>query len=877
MKKFLKAIFSLMIVIAAICTVFMINTTKVVAVEDNIVGPGDSDDIVDSNGHTTSYIWLYKVTVYYDPDGEVTKESDISQYPVKEFKYYGPKSSEVSMNSFVGSKTKFEYVKDSTHIYATKLKNLPAGKVKFDSKIPTLSIGNDEEMGNASRGIINHFAGSNKEKCFDYVKDIVPSATKDGCWVLIVEPTVKAWLGSQHYFYTPTEYAVAAKSNGQTGAFNSFKLYTEYGYNLYSRGLTIFNGGNLSSMNDGTWFGLGTSKSVGKPWGKTESSFNSHRTDYIKYAGVFVWFSGAFEYSDYTLADGGTTKTEKFENEEIEISTVINRTNPGKAGTVDVTLDLQDYGIDGAAILDNNAKQSVSFDKGQKSKTVKWRVNVGSYSNYSTNRSYNYTVKVAATGTTKELKTDNNEIKGTITLKRDFQVTNVSIDKKECFENGVARVTFSVKNANPYKAYDGLPITVYFTYGGNTARMGEVTVNLGKNETKNGSCSINVGCVTDNCDQTDTVTVVINSWNVSAENGSKYSEPVMSNNKGSVNIRVKRDINLSVSIVYKDSWGNPIGNAPSKVKNTDKTQAITTCSVSNHSRFNLYEGDPMNDKVTVTFYVNNQKIGSQTVPVPRYGSNFVWFKWDVPEGSSVTLRAEVSWNVNQESAASPHADNTASITRQIDNVYEYDTPEMGQKDQDESGANANFSDAYAYQTIKPYIAKWSQWICDNKGTFTRIDYALTGDSALELTLDELAYDDKTLASGAGVYAVFTYNVRTECSEPGYDVAEKDYIYAQNVVASFPEFNYVIKGDCRTMYLSKEDGNLKNSEFRFEPNVTQDPTRKRRVHFTPKSMPDGEYKVGVVASQLWTPAGPIYVNAYSSVRILDAGNNWYHVS
>ena len=67
-----------------------------------------------------------------------------------------------------------------------------------------------------------------------------------------------------------------------------------------------------------------------------------------------------------------------------------------------------------------------------------------------------------------------------------------------------------------------------------------------------------------------------------------------------------------------------------------------------------------------------------------------------------------------------------------------------------------------------------------------------------------------------------------------------------------------------MYLVKEDGNLGNASFCLEKNPYIED--KQRVHFTPSNMPDGEYKVGVVASSMWTPAGPIYVNAASSVMI-----------
>lgn len=874
MKKFSRIFFSLIITLFATSMVFSFSAVNVQAEGNH--GVGGSGENATSSGDAHHVVFLYKITVYADTTNKVTKYSDISEFNVKKFMYLGRSGYPYNSNAYVGSKTKYDYVKNQSSIAATTI-----SKIRLENQnVPEISI-NTTNLNGAYNSVVNYFGGSNDSKCYSFVKKVAPEIEKDDSWILLVEPVVKVYNSQKTYFYTPTEYAVAMNSSGERGYFNSFNTgKTSNGLIKSVCSLTMRNPGNMSVMVDGSWLNVG---GYSKNW--NEINFNSEgynawysesrSSNFIKGAGVFMWFSKAFEKSDYTL--GEVQNIEEFEDATKELSINVKRTNPAKDETVKVTLDLPD--TYGAKITKNEATQSITFPKGVAEKTVSWEINVGSYGDTSNSRSYNYNIRI---DTSDKIETDemmkNNQLEGTITLKRDFKVTRISLNKDDCFENENVKVSFTVENANPHKEYNEVPVTVFFTYGDRTVKIGETVVNLGKKGIKNGSCSINVGNVTDNADQTDTVSVIINSHYVSAEYGSRYSEPDMSNNKKTDTIKVKRDINLSVSIVYRDSWGNPIGNAPSKVKNADKTQAVTTCAVTNHSRFNLYESDPMNDRVTVTFYVNDKKVSSQSVPIPRYGSNLVWFKWDVPEGSSVTLKAEVTWNVNQENSPSPYADNTATKRLQIDTVKEYATPDMGGKDRDKLGSNANYSNAYAYYRMKPSVAKWSQWVCDEKGVFTRIDYAMTGDSMLELIPDKEAqfYDGSTILSGSGFGAVFSYKVRTECSEAGYDVSEKDYTYAQTVVATFPEFNYTTKGECKTMYLVKEDGKLNNAEFRFAENISQDKTRKKRIHFTPKDMPDGEYKMGVVADHMWTPAGPIYVNAASSLMINGSAANDYMV-
>lgn len=759
-------------------------------------------------------------------------------------------------------------------------------KIIIDSKVPRLNIGTGQH--NNSKNAINFFLEEGNDRSWVLSK-FSASVSDEIPWCLVLEPMMRVYIQTEDVvlYYTATEYAYS-QTFDDTGS-----GYYDYCFEHQVEPYTFYNLPNYYGLSYG-WLGLPDSSGEGFAWtgipdtvfytrGSDErtaaenyikSNWNSIKKSIINYGGCAMYCSPYFDNSDYTLSTN-MLDMEKFENETVTLKIKVNRTIPEKEGTVNVTLhyNAEDCTIDGAKPdAQKGVTKQVTFKEGDIQEELEWEVQVGTYGADVENRVMNYTLTIIPEEGTTDIDTTNNELTGTIKLKRDFQVTSVVVDKRTCFENENVEVKFSVKNANPYRAYSNIPVSVYFLYGQDEVKIGTVVINkLDKEQTKDGSCIINVGNVTENANQEDSVVVTVNSANSSASKYETYTEPYMSNNIGVANVKVKRDINLSVSIVYREKWGNPIGNAPSKVKNTGSTQAVTTCVVSNHSRFNLYKDNPMEDVVTVTFYVNNKEIGSKSVPVPRYGSNLVWFKWDVPEGSSVTLRAELKWNIDMESAASPYDDNVLTKQILIDTVKEYETPDPDPVKQREPGTNSNYSNANGYGKITPSIAKWSEWICDKDGVFTRIDYAMTGDSALTLTPDTLAQNSNgsTIIAGSGFEAVFSYTVRTECSEAGYDVKEGDYTYAQNVVATFPEFQYSAKGDCRTMYLVKEDGDLSKASFRLEPNVYDKENKNaqnRRLHFTPYNMPDGEYKVGVVASQMWTPAGPIYVNASSSLMI-----------
>ena len=903
-KNIGRRLLSVFVCISALLIIFTVNAfakENFKAGATYSMGGGQSTGFVngslvplcDVDGNITSAAETWKVTLYVGKNNSVRLEDKptTANYTRNTIIYSARGINTINQNSgcavYMGNADKVAYQSKMVSFSPVRIKAKTedpqwVGDQKFiiRSNVPRATYGSGQE--NYADRAIKYFLTDNRTAILNDFKTYFGVAVSDEVpWCLVLEPILRTFIqnGTDNVYvmYTATEYALAQSFSSDSGGYYDFdKTHMLEPY-------TFYNLPNYYRLVDG-WLGMPTPTSDSYKWlniPKTvfytrgsqqrrdaeayiESHWSDIKSSIVNYAGCAMYCSPYFDNSDYTLS--GASNSEKFENETMELVIKVNRTNPEKAGTVKVTLkyNAPNCTIDGSAATSNGVTKSVSFAKNETQKELKWKIQVGTYPDNSSSREYGYTLTMIPENGTTDIKLDNNSLGGKIILKRDLQVTAISLDKSSCFENSNVTVNFSVKNANPYRAYSNVPVAVYFTYGGKTTKISETTLSFDKGATKSGSCTLNVGCVTANSDQTDTITVVLNSSTVSAESGSRYSEPAMANNKAAKTVKVKRDINLSVSIVDRTSWESYIGNAPSKVKDAGKTQAVTTCTVTNNSRFNLYESDPMGDKITVNFYVNNKLVGSKSVPIPRYGSNLVWFKWDVPDGSSVTLRAELKWNVDQENSPSPYADNTASISKSIKTVNKLSTPDT--KLMMEHGSNKNYSKASAYTRFKPSVAKWSQWVCNSGGTFTRIDYAMTGDSALTLTPMKSAsyYDGSTIASGSAFSAVFSYTVRTECSEAGYNVSTNDYTYAQNVVAMFPEFQYTNSGDCRTMYLVKEDGNLGNASFQFEKNPYIED--KQRVHFTPSNMPDGEYKVGVVASSMWTPAGPIYVNAASSVMI-----------
>ena len=93
---------------------------------------------------------------------------------------------------------------------------------------------------------------------------------------------------------------------------------------------------------------------------------------------------------------------------------------------------------------------------------------------------------------------------------------------------------------------------------------------------------------------------------------------------------------------------------------------------------------------------------------------------------------------------------------------------------------------------------------------------------------------------------------------------------QTAVSYFPEFYYE-----RYWRLLERTRNGYSAVFEFQNNRYS--TYRRRTHFTPIWMPDGEYRVYTYLLDCWTPDGMLSRNLTDSVQI--TGNLWedWHIA
>ena len=485
-----------------------------------------------------------------------------------------------------------------------------------------------------------------------------------------------------------------------------------------------------------------------------------------------------------------TSDDNPYENDTITVTATVNLDTYGAADAftskVGVKLDYNGTGHK----LKNAQTKTVTLSNSSKSATVTWQLQVGTYSQTSNDAIKELKATITPSDfslPTQELNTNDNFTTKGITLKRDMIVTSISVDRNSVFENEDVNVTFKIKNNNPYRAYDNLPVMVYFKDPlENKTKLAQTTVSLAGGAERECKIKVNVGCVTSNADQNDTIYVAFN-YNYPSAQWSTWHESGITNNLKSVNVKVKRDINLSIKLVNPNASYSANATCVKSADQAQKTQAVTSCIVYNDSRFNLYGANPMKDTLTVIFYVNGSEVGRKNTVLPANGSNLVFFKWNIPESAQANLSVSLVWNVNQENSPNPQADNSSAISQQIVTVNKFSTPDTSFL-KDKNGSN-NYFTANAYVKRKPYIAKWSQWVCDNNGKFTLVKYALSAESSTVLTpMQSAQYSSgSTIAAGSAFSANFSYNIKTECSDGNYAVKTSDYTYVQNAVASFPEF------------------------------------------------------------------------------------------
>ena len=307
------------------------------------------------------------------------------------------------------------------------------------------------------------------------------------------------------------------------------------------------------------------------------------------------------------------------------------------------------------------------------------------------------------------------------------------------------------------------------------------------------------------------------------------------------------------------------------------------------------QSDPDNS-VSVTFSILGRNYSVGNVYYPEGGQQLVWVKWHTP---STEQHITISVSASGGSASVSRGTITANIVDLDDNP----PPNPVADDRNDSYRKEN-----AVMPVNPEKteATWSVWrpwwkenwvwhsdwnweddghsgdcatgCTENHGhweddgeykdegwwEFAEDHYSASLSATMELVTDETSptADGSTMKSGYGVN-VFV-NARASTSQSSATTAP------QTAVSYFPEFYYE-----RYWRLLERTRNGYSAVFEFQNNRYS--TYRRRTHFTPIWMPDGEYRVYTYLLDCWTPDGMLSRNLTDLVQI--TGNLWedWHIA
>ncbi|MVB11727.1 hypothetical protein CAFE_24510 [Caprobacter fermentans] len=282
------------------------------------------------------------------------------------------------------------------------------------------------------------------------------------------------------------------------------------------------------------------------------------------------------------------------------------------------------------------------------------------------------------------------------------------------------------------------------------------------------------------------------------------------------------------------------------------------------------QSDPDNP-VTVRFTIGGHTYTVGGVYYPDGDSQLAWVRWTTPSTpQAMTIRVSVS---GRGSASE------GTITVKIADLSGHDPPDPVADDRNDSYSaspvpNNTQKTSVSWGVWRPYWhANWV-WISTGEDSgywedagwwdFNWTSYSASLTASMSITPDakDPTASEKTLKSGYGINQTTTAKVSTSQSSA--------VTGAQTAVTHFPEFGYQ-----SFWRLLEQTRSGYNAEFGFASNKYS--TYKRRTHFTPIWMPDGNYTPYTYLEDCWTPAGMLSMNLTDSVTV--RGSLWsdWHIA
>ena len=325
---------------------------------------------------------------------------------------------------------------------------------------------------------------------------------------------------------------------------------------------------------------------------------------------------------------------------------------------------------------------------------------------------------------------------------------------------------------------------------------------------------------------------------------------------------------------YETNGNNNAKTLTCKVNHPLKLEPITpnadyregTEVITSYWLKNTYSDDyTPNEDVSIKFcvYKGSSLIKTYTktkAVVPGNDYNLVYFKWKVPtglNGANIKITAEIvddgaSYNkVTKNYSTTPY-----TMVQTPDTQFEKKAP-------------TGFT-VPSITSQRGTGVEWWEWTYSG-GKFIKKEYKVTHNTSNKATITPS--NSETATKSGGVWTMnsgygFTISLDngTKASYSGFTTAPANsYTLPQYGEAYFPEYGYSTEsGKITTL-------SLLGSKWTFPVNGSYG-----KVHFTPLWYPDGKYQVKVKLSDLWTPAGMIYMEFNSNyINIKDSAyDDWY---
>ncbi len=409
----------------------------------------------------------------------------------------------------------------------------------------------------------------------------------------------------------------------------------------------------------------------------------------------------------------------------------------------------------------------------------------------------------------------------------DFSISNLTVSNSSPYKYGQITVQVRTDSWDQINAYSSIPVQLY--YGGSL--VSTQNVNFSVYGVANITFTLNVGSSVGN----KTIEARIY-W------AKHNSETRTTNNTVSTTINVKEfNYDMSSNVV-----------TPSADYSAGST-VITSFTINNDSDFDIIPSMRNNVAFTAYYYNGSQKtvISSQkwnNVVIPSGGSNLVYFKWTVPTGiAGKIVYCECTTNADGYLYEENMGNNTVAYSSTVVSNTTSQTPNTRYESTKPSSYKNTSTPATSTDT-----ATWNQWEYEN-GAFVLKTYGVQISYATPVITPSsdcttAVYENGMWKLGSGYGFTISY-APTVSTMSGYSAPSSSaYTNVQQVVAHFPEFNYLdTAGNCRTLVYV-------NGKYQFVENA--DAVNSDRIHFIPVWFNDGNYTVSVTATQVWTPVGMI---------------------